>query len=210
MFKKIHTVKTPTIVLGKTGARTAMAVGGTSLRRTPTWTTYVNRCVNCSRPFRISREAIDETAGIDLENWTLWRQGKDPMPTLQDSINSIEWCLECATGEKTREHDLPEFVFRAADLLNEMIRLMVNEINNDLETGVLPKHVENFSHLHDYTDANMYGLSVIDHVLADDVWCSWGIENIASRAQDVANAYLEARCKAIRALNWLYENTEED
>ena len=41
--------------------------------------------------------------------------------------------------------------------INTLFEKAKAEIISDMEAGIIPKNIENFSDLHDYVDANCYG-----------------------------------------------------
>lgn len=153
-------------------------LGGTTSRPKKTrWTTSVARCADCGE---------------------LFRKKDDPTLYVTPPV-----CLHCAgmpdEDPTSQEYNIPEYILDAPELVQKMADVIVREIILDIKVGVIPDHVESFAELHNYTDANMYGLDVIQHLLGDPVSCEWAIEQIANRAQNVANAWIKARWALIRS-----------
>lgn len=74
-----------------------------------------------------------------------------------------------------------------AELFKQAADAAVKEILIDIEQQHVPSDVQDFSFLHDYVDANMYGLHIYEHLM------DWSAEN--EKFFDFANhlqAYLDA------------------
>lgn len=68
------------------------------------------------------------------------------------------------------------------EAVTQIVEQAKSEIRADMAEGVVPRTVDSFAALHDYVDANLYGLDAVD---LDEV----GIEEI-NEAQDRVSAWL--------------------
>jgi len=69
--------------------------------------------------------------------------------------------------------------------LNQTIERMKAEIMADVKAGVMPATVKDYSELHDFTDANLYGLPEGYSFNNDDT-------DLLNAAQDAINAWIAA------------------
>jgi hypothetical protein len=111
------------------------------------------------------RELAPSTPTTDRVELSLWVEHPEPAERETGGKRFYVSVGVYGTGSQYGEatEDVADAVAIIRYLLNptvdEMVRRMKAEILADVKAGRVPKGVESFSALHDYVDANTYGLS---------------------------------------------------